>query len=110
MAWASCVSTLCIEPHEDPRLEGAAVSSLVHGSMWQYAVISFRTEPRCERAVIAYPDEKSLRGLLAAPSIVGLGYRSREEAEANIDCCTTKAYPSRREATVHASQRADSSV
>lgn len=64
--------------------------------MWQYAVISVRTEPRCERLVIAYPDEKSLRDLVAAPSILGLGYLSREEALANIDRCTTLAYPSRR--------------
>jgi hypothetical protein len=64
--------------------------------MWQYAVISVRTEPRCERLVIAYPDEKSLRDLVAAPSILGLGYLSREEALANIDRCTTWAYPSRR--------------
>jgi len=75
------------------------VSSLVHSSMWQYAVISVRTEPRCERLVIAYPDEKSLRDLVAASSIVGIGYRSREEAQANIDRCTTTAYPSRRKVT-----------
>lgn len=67
--------------------------------MWQYAVISVRTEPRCERLVIAYPDEKSLRDVLAAPSILGLGYRSREEAQAKIDRCTTTAYPSRRKVT-----------
>lgn len=53
--------------------------------MWQYAVISVRSEPRCDRLVIAYPDEKSLRDLLAAPSILGLGYRSREEAQASIE-------------------------
>jgi hypothetical protein len=75
------------------------VSNLVHSPMWQYAIISVRTEPRCERLVIAYRDEKSLRDLVAAPSILGLGYRSREEAQANIDCCTTTAYPSRRKVT-----------
>ena len=62
-------------------------------------MISVRTEPGCERVVIAYPDEKSLRELLAASSILGLGYRSREEAQLNIDGCTTTAYPSRRKVT-----------
>jgi hypothetical protein len=72
------------------------MSSLVNRAMWQYAVISVRSEPRCERLVIAYPDQKTLRDLVAAPSILGLGYRSREEAQANIDRCTTTAYSSRR--------------
>ena len=71
------------------------MSSFIHGSVCQYAVISVRYKPRCERLVIAYPDEKSLRDLVAAPSILGLGYRSREEAQANIDRCTTAVYPSR---------------
>ena len=72
------------------------MSSLIHSLMWQYAVISVCGEPRCERLVIAYRDEKSLRALVAGPSILGLGYRSREEAHANIDRCTTTAYTSLR--------------
>ena len=76
-------------------LEGDVVSSLVDSSMWQYAVIAVRTEPRCERLVIAYPDEKSLRDLVAPPSILGLGYPSQEEAQASIDRWTATAYPSR---------------
>ena len=46
-----------------PRLEGDVeadvVSSLVHSSMRQYAVISVRSEKGCERLVIEYPDEKA---------------------------------------------------
>jgi hypothetical protein len=49
-----------------------------------YAVISVCSKPHQE-LVVAYPDEKSLRGLFAAPSIVALGYRSRAEAVAYID-------------------------
>jgi hypothetical protein len=61
------------------------VNSLLHTSTpRQYAVISVRTVPQCERLVIAYPDEKTLRDLLARPSILALGYRSREQAEASI--------------------------
>jgi hypothetical protein len=35
--------------------------------------------------VIAYPDEESLRELLAGPSIIACHFASREEAQANID-------------------------
>lgn len=78
--------------------------------MWQYAVIVVRTEPPCERLVIAYSDENILRDLVAAPSIVELGYPSREEAQANIDRWTT--YPSRqkRPATVVTTTRTDKTV
>lgn len=70
-------------------LKGDVVSNLIPSSVLHYAVISVRSGPCCERLVIAYPDEKSLRALIAAPSIVRLGYRSREEAQANIDRCAT---------------------
>ena len=50
-----------------------------------YAVISVRSNPEEERLVVAYPDEKSLRGLIAAPSILALGYRSRAEAVARLE-------------------------
>jgi hypothetical protein len=88
-----------IEPSEHTQLEVDVVSSLIHTSIRQYAVISVRTVPHCERLVIAYRDEKTLRDLLAAPSIVALGYRSREEAQISIDSCTTAAHPSRRKLT-----------
>lgn len=47
----------------------------------RYAVIEgFRTETGHEHLVIAYPNEKSLRDLFAAPSIVALGFATRDEA------------------------------
>lgn len=49
-----------------------------------FAVISVRRVPQCEHLVIAYSDEKALRDLLAKPSIVALGYSSREEAQISI--------------------------
>ena len=88
---------ICIAVSEHRRKEVDVVSSLVHTLMQQYAVISVRTEPRCERLVIAYSDEKTLRNLLAAPSIVALGFRSREEAEASIYRYTTTVQPSSQE-------------
>ena len=60
-------------------------------SLFHYAVISVRSGHCCEWLVIAYPEEKSLQGLIAAPSILGLGYRSREEAQASIDRRATTA-------------------
>ncbi len=48
-----------------------------------YAVISIRNEPCCERLVISYADEQTLRNFFAAPSILALGYRSREDAIAD---------------------------
>jgi hypothetical protein len=61
------------------------VDELVETSTWQYAVICVRSEPDRERLVIAYPDEETLRNLIAAPSIVTLGYSSRADALKNID-------------------------
>jgi len=49
----------------------------------QYAVIAgLRTGTVPERLVIAYPNEKSLRDLIAAASIIAVGFSSREEAVA----------------------------
>jgi len=54
----------------------------------QYAVIAgLQTEQLPERLVVAYPDEESLRDLIAAPSIIALGFRSREEAVKHTECC-----------------------
>jgi hypothetical protein len=65
------------------------VDELVDTSTWRYAVISVRSEPDRERLVMAYPDEETLRDLIAAPSIVALGYTSRADALKNIDRCVT---------------------
>ena len=81
-------------------LKGDVVSNLIPSSVLHYAVISVRSGPCCERLVIAYPDGKSLQALIAAPSILGLGYRSREEALANIDRCATTVCHSWRKLTV----------
>jgi hypothetical protein len=65
------------------------VDELVDTSTWQYAVISVRSEPDRERLVIAYPDENTLRDLIAAPSIVALGYTSRADALEHVDRCVS---------------------
>jgi hypothetical protein len=59
---------------------------LVHWSNVCYAVIQASSKKgRPERLVIAYRDENCLRDLIAAPSIIGLGFASREEAIANLE-------------------------
>ena len=63
--------------------EDAVVNEVVDSSDVRYAVIAgLRTETGPERLVIAYPNEKLLRDLFAAPSIIAVGFSSREEAVA----------------------------
>ncbi len=63
----------------------------VHYTGVRYAVIQASSKKdRPERLAIAYQGENSLRDLIAAPSIIGLGFVSREEAIANLeDPCQT---------------------
>jgi len=59
------------------------VNEVVDSGIMQYAVIAgLRTETGTEHFVIAYRNEKSLRDLIAAPSIIAAGFSSREEAAA----------------------------
>jgi hypothetical protein len=63
--------------------EDAVVNEVVDSSGVQYAVIAgLRTETGPERLVIGYPNEESLRDLIAAPSIIAVGFSSREQAVA----------------------------
>ena len=57
----------------------------VRCSTIRYAVIQASIEEdHPERLVIAYPNENTLRDLIAPSSIVGLGFMSREEATATL--------------------------
>jgi hypothetical protein len=61
------------------------MGALVQCSTVRYAIIQASSNnDGPERLVIAYPDENCLRDLIAAPSIVGLGFASREEAMAKV--------------------------
>jgi hypothetical protein len=63
--------------------EDAVVNKVVDSTGVKYAVIAgLRTETGPERLVIAYPNQESLRDLIAAPSIIAIGFSSREEAVA----------------------------
>ena len=72
------------------------MDEFVDTSTWRYAVIAVRSEPGRERLVIAYPDEKTLRDLIAAPGIVALRYTSRADTLKNIDRCVTTTAPLKR--------------
>lgn len=64
----------------------------VDSSSVQYAVIEARwTERPPERFVIAYRDEESLYDAIATPSIVAVGFTSREAAIAGIETCSSGA-------------------
>jgi len=59
------------------------VKQMVNSTGMQYAVIAgLCTETGPEHLVIAYPSERSLRALIAAASIIAMGFSSREEAVA----------------------------
>ena len=57
------------------------MDALLQFTKLQYAVIQLSSiaDPP-ERLILAYTDERTLRALIAGPSIVGLGFGSREEA------------------------------
>jgi hypothetical protein len=63
------------------------MNEMVISSSVRYAVIAgLRTETGPEHLVIAYANEKSLRDLLAARSIIAVGFPSREKAVAGRNC------------------------
>ena len=68
------------------------MSALLQFSKVQYAVIqlSSNTDPP-DRLILAYTDERTLRALIAGPSIVGLGFDSREEAVSTENPALEKA-------------------
>ena len=62
------------------------MNALAQSANVQYAVIRVSsTTAFLERIVLAYPNEQTLRGLIAGPSIIGFGFASQEEALATVD-------------------------
>jgi hypothetical protein len=80
----------------EAKTDGDVMGVYVHCSGVRYAVIrASSNKDRPERLVIAYQDEDCLRDLIAAPSIFGLGFPSREEAIAKLKCFASDAAPSK---------------
>jgi len=82
--------------------EDAVVNTPVDSSGMHFAVIAgLRTETGPERLVIEYPNEESLRDLIAAPSIIAVGFSSREKAveDSRASVPTAISYQRRPEAT-----------
>jgi hypothetical protein len=93
----------------EAKTDGDVMGVHVHCSGVRYAVIQASSnKDRPERLVIAYHDENCLRNLIAAPSIIGLGFASREEAIANLEGHMSGAAPSKQKpritAIFHATQ------
>jgi len=67
------------------------MSALLQSSYVRYAVIRLSSAKGShERLVLAYPNEETLRGLIADTSIVGLGFSSRDEAACAAGAAVTK--------------------
>lgn len=68
------------------------MNALLQFTKLQYAVIQLSsiTGPP-ERLILAYTDERTLRALIAGPSIVGLGFGSRDEAVSTENPTSEKA-------------------
>lgn len=76
----------------EAKSDGDIMDALVSCSHLLYAVIQASSKKDgSEQFVIAYQDENCLRGLIAAPSIIGLNFASREEAIANVEGHTSGA-------------------
>jgi hypothetical protein len=93
----------------EAQTDGDVMGVHVHCSDVRYAVIqASNNKDRPERLVVSYQDEDCLRDLIAAPSIFGLGFASREEAIANLESFASIAAPSKQKpritAMLHATQ------
>ena len=87
----------------EAKTDGDVIGVHVHCSGVRYAVIEASSnKDRPERLVIAYHDENCLRNLIAAPSIIGLGFASREEAIANLEGRMSDAAPSKQKPRITA--------
>ena len=87
----------------EAKTDGDVMGIHVHYSGVRYAVIqASSTKDRPERLVIAYQDEDCLRDLIAAPSIFGVGFASREEAIANLESFASNAASSRQKPRITA--------
>jgi len=67
------------------------MNALLQSTKVQYAVIQLSATDPPERLILAYRDEGTLIALIAEPSIVGLGFDSREEAVSTEDPVSDKA-------------------
>ena len=84
------------------------MGAVVHCATVRYAVIQASgNKDRPERLVIAYQDENSLRALIASPSLIGLGFASREEAMANLENLISAAASSKQKPRITAMFRAN---
>jgi hypothetical protein len=72
------------------------MNALLQFTKVQYAVIQLSATNPPERLILAYRDEATLFALIAKPSIVRLGFDSREEAVGTDDAVLDKVAGPRR--------------
>jgi hypothetical protein len=87
-------TTQCVSSLIGIRGMGKVVNKLADSSSERFAVIESRwTDRRPDRFVLAYRDEESLRELIATPSIIAVGFTSREDAIKRIAAGFSAATP-----------------
>jgi len=87
-------TTQCVPSLIGMRGMRKVVNELAESSSELFAVIESRwTDRRSDRFVLAYRDEESLRALIATPSIIAVGFTSREDAIKRIEACFSAATP-----------------
>jgi hypothetical protein len=101
--FGSRLALACVSRFVEAKTIGDVMEVHVHCPDMRYAVIqASNNKDRPERLVIAYQDEDCLRDLIAAPSISGLGFASREEAIANLESFASTVTPSKQNPRVTA--------
>lgn len=87
-------TTQCVSSLIGMRGMRKVVNELVDSSSERFAVIESRwTDRRPDRIVLGYHDEESLRELIATPSIIAVGFTSREDAIKRIEACFSAVTP-----------------
>ena len=88
---------LCLQPqtaylgHKREGDTSEIMSALLQFSNVRFAVIGLSSAKGSpERLVLAYPNEETLRGLIADTSIVGLGFSSRDGAACAAGAAVTR--------------------
>lgn len=89
MAFATAKGVAALKSKRDTA---DVMSALLQSSNVRYAVLQlFSTTGPPEPLVLAYPNEETLRSLIAERNIVGVGFSSRDEAVSAAGAAVTKA-------------------
>ena len=97
------VASVSVSKLVEAKTDGDVMGVQFYCSGVRYAVIQASSNKgRPERLVISYHDENCLRDLIAAPSIIELGFASREEAVAKLEGHMSATAPSKQKPRIPA--------